>query len=165
MMIVDFVFGGDTYSKAIDIQKNVPPHDICFSFKRDTEYFYFCRNNIESGIVWKCDKNYSKLSEISISEYREWLDDYYNLQLPSLSFRDAVGRYMRVYGKENLNEKHPLNYTLKENDKKAAYALLKIFNYYSPIAELETQAKKSEEALKTFQKAQALINNKRHQIK
>lgn len=156
LMIVDFVFGGNTYSKAPDIQKNVPPHDIYFSFKRDTEYFYFCRNNIESRTVWKCDKNYSKLSEISISEYREWLDVYYNLQLPALSFRDAVGRYMRIYGKENLNERHPLNYTSKENDKKASYALLKMFDCYSPIAELETQAQKDEEKLKTFQKAQKL---------
>lgn len=63
---------------------------------------------------------------------------------------------MRIYGKENLNERHPLNYTSKENDKKASYALLKMFDCYSPIAELETQAQKDEEKLKTFQKAQKL---------
>ena len=35
LMIVDFVFGGDTYAKSKDIQRNVTAHDIYFSFKKD----------------------------------------------------------------------------------------------------------------------------------
>ncbi len=156
LMIVDFVFGGDTYANSKDIQKNLPKHDIYFSFKTNEEYYYFCRNNINADIVWKCDETNRKIYEMSIKEYRDWLAKFYQLLLPDLSFRDAVGRYMRIYGKENLNENHPLNYVARENDIKASYALLKLFNYYSPIAELERQFEKSNDALKIYKKAQNL---------
>lgn len=76
--------------------------------------------------------------------------------LPDLTFRDAVGRYTRVYGKENYDEKHPLTYVKTEKDKKAMYALLKLFNRYMPIAEVAKQADESSEKLKAYTKAQTM---------
>lgn len=103
LLIVDYVFGGSTYAKAMDIINNVGSHDIYFSFVFDGEIFRFCRNNIQSHTVWRCNDSYEKLEEISLNEYCSWLDSKYAIELPDLSFRDAVGRYIRVYGKNNCD--------------------------------------------------------------
>lgn len=155
LLIIDFVLGGDTYAKSYDILRNVGAHDVCFAFEFDKMY-YFARKNTESEAVWICNENYEKIKEISITEYREFLNEKYNLMLPDLTFRDAVGRYTRVYGKENYDEKHPLTYVKTEKDKKAMYALLKLFNRYMPVAEIAKQADESSEKLKAYTKAQTM---------
>ena len=156
LLVVDFVFGGNTYSKAIDILNNIGSHDIYFKFIFDEDSYYFCRNNYESSVVWICNENYEKQQAISLAEYCEKISNKYNLNLPFLSFRDAVGRYIRVYGKENCNEKRPLHYIPKESNNKSVITLLKLFNRYKTIAELENQSDLSKEALQTFNKAQSL---------
>ncbi len=156
LLIVDFVLGGDTYSSSNDIIQNVGQHDIFFTFSGDGENYYFARNNIEKNIVWKCNKDYGKITRLDIADYRNWLNSYYKLDLPSLNFRDAVGRYIRVYGKENCNEKRPLSYVNGEKPKKAKYALLKLFNFYSIIEDVAKQAALSSDRLKAYKKAQAL---------
>lgn len=156
LLIIDFVLGGSAYANSNDILHNVKEHDIFFSFLGGNKNYYFARNNIASNIIWVCDENYNKINQIDIVEYKEWLNNYYQLQLPSLSFRDSVGRYIRVYGKKNYNEKRPLNYTAKEADKKACYALLKLFDRYTPVAQVQVQADNSADALKAYKKAQAL---------
>lgn len=156
LLIVDYVFGGSTYAKAMDIINNVGSHDIYFSFVFDGEIFRFCRNNIQSHTVWRCNDSYEKLEEISLNEYCSWLDSKYAIELPDLSFRDAVGRYIRVYGKNNCDERHPLHYLATEKAEKACYALLKLFNKYAPLKEIEIEARKSDAELTTYKKAQAL---------
>lgn len=156
LLIVDYAFGGRTYFQAEDIIKNIGSHDIFFSFIFYGATYRFARNNIDLYNVWKCDEMYEKTSKISLDEYCNWLDMQYNIKLPALSFRDAVGRYIRVYGKGNCDEKHPLHYLANEKAEKACNALLKLFNEYLPLKEVETQAHTSEEALNTYKKAQSL---------
>lgn len=55
MLIIDYVFGGNTYSDAVDILKNVGEHDICFKFKFANAEFNFARSIMERNTVWKCD--------------------------------------------------------------------------------------------------------------
>lgn len=110
LLIVDFVFGGNTYARTADIINNIGSHDIYFSFVFDDETFRFCRNNIKDHIVWKCNDSYEMIEAINLSDYCKWLDSKYAISLLDLSFRDAVGRYIRVYGKNNCNEKRPLHY-------------------------------------------------------
>ena len=81
-------------------------HDIYFSFIFGEEIFKFCRNSINAHTVWKCNDSYEKVEEIGLSDYCKWLDSKYAISLPELSFRDAVGRYIRVYGKNNCDERH-----------------------------------------------------------
>ena len=156
LLIVDFVLGGDTYAKSLDILKNVDPHDVCFAFVKNEESFYFARKNTEPNIVWTCDSGYNKILQMSINEYRDWLNTLYELNLPDLSFRDAVGRYIRVYGKDNYDEKHPLNYVSDEADREAIYALLKLFDKYKPVSILSAQAEASAKKLKAYKKAQSM---------
>ncbi|MBQ6979641.1 MAG: DUF2326 domain-containing protein [Clostridia bacterium] len=156
MLIIDYVFGGNTYSDAFDIVNNVEEHDIYFKFKFANEMYYFSRSILDRNIVWKCDERYNKINSISLDEYCDWLSKMYDMKLYGLTFRNAVGRYIRVYGKENCDEKHPLHYTPKEKEKDAIWALLKLFDKYKPIEEIAIRAESSKKAYDTFDKAQKL---------
>ena len=156
LLIIDYVFGGSTYAQMTDIINNVGSHDIFFSFIFDGETFKFCRNSIQAHTVWKCNDSYEKVEEISLADYCKWLDSKYDIALPELSFRDAVGRYIRVYGKNNCDERHPLHYLATEKAEKACFALLKLFDAYSPLKEIEVEAQRSESELATYKKAQSL---------
>ncbi|MFX4263691.1 AAA family ATPase [Pelotomaculum propionicicum] len=154
LMIVDFVFGGSTYTKSADIIRNVGHHDIKFSFIFEKKQYWFIRNTLESNDLWYCDNSYKKIKSISLDQYCAWLKKEYGLSLPFLSFRDVVGRYIRVYGKENLNEKFPLHVVKDEKAKKASYALLKLFDLYTPIHELTGVYERSMDELNVYKKAQ-----------
>lgn len=156
LLIVDYALGGNTYSKADDIIRNVGSHDIFFSFEFDEQAFYFCRNSIDAQTVWECSNGYKKLKQITLAEYSSWLNTKYGIELPDLNFRNAVGRYTRVYGKNNCDEKHPLHYTPTEKSEKASIALLKLFNLYYPLKEVSQQLEQSESALEAYKKAQSL---------
>ncbi len=155
MLIVDFAFGGDTYTNAKDIQKNIGDHSIGFKFCFDNKDFFFLRSFIDRNIVWTCDEIYNKIDSMSVADYCNWLSNQYGLNLHKLSFRDAVGRYLRAYGKDNYDENYPLHATSKEKGEKATTVLLKLFDRYKLIDDLETRAKESKENLQTFTKAQA----------
>lgn len=156
LLIVDYVFGGSTYAGATDIIENVGPHDIYFSFVFGEKTFKFCRNSINANTVWKCNDSYEKVEEIGLSDYCKWLDSKYAISLPELSFRDAVGRYIRVYGKNNCDERHPLHYKAAEKAEKACMALLKLFDLYAPLKETEAVAQRSDAELTAYKKAQTL---------
>ena len=156
LMIVDYAFGGKTYSKADDITKNVGEHEIFFTFKFGDKFYKFCRNNINADKIWKCNDNNEKIEELDLKKYTQELSKLYNILLPDMSFRDAVGRYIRVYGKENCDEKHPLQYQKREKNEQAIFALLKLFNLYENIKKLKINANEADENLKIYKKAQSL---------
>ena len=104
----------------------------------------------------KCDENYNQIEAISLNDYRRWLSEKYHLNLFELSFREAVGRYIRVYGKKNYDENYPLHSDPKEKSSAAMISLLKLFNRYETIAALTEQAKQSEDKLSAYNKAQKL---------
>lgn len=154
LMIIDFVFGGKDYMlKSTDVQKNVGGHIIKFSFIFNKEKYYFLRNTDDLEEVSTCDAEYRVLKNITLKEYNEFLKDNYQIGLNDISFRDIVGRYSRIYGKENLNEKRPLDIVHNETAGAPINALLKLFNLYDAISELEILLKKSEAKLKAFKEA------------
>ena len=156
MLIIDFVFGGNTYAYATDILNNVAPHNICFMFEFDGKTHCFLRKNTESNIVWKCDNKYNPIESISKDTYCKWLANKYNIDIPQLSFRDAVGRYIRAYGKKNTNELRPLHSVPEEKGKNASLSLLKLLGRYQIISQLEVNAEQAQTALSVFEKAQKL---------
>ena len=154
LLIVDFVFGGNTYAHSKDIIENVGNHDINFTFKFDDEFFYFSRNVIDYKRIMICDEGYKAKQEISVEKFCQWLEQQYKMNIRNTTFRDIVSRYILVYGKNNANEKSPLQLYPNESMKDASYSLLKLFDYYRPIHELEKQAEKSKEELSVYKQAQ-----------
>lgn len=156
MLIIDFVFGGSTYSQATDILDNVGDHTISYKFVFNNAPYYFSRTFLDRNVVWKCDAEYNKTEPISTTEYCKWLASQYQLNLFELSLRDAVGRYIRAYGKDNCNEKLPLHVVPAEGYDTATTALLKLFNRYKIIFEIKDRAKNSADKLKIYTNAQRL---------
>lgn len=154
LLIIDFVYGGNTYAKAIDIKENVGNHDIFFAFKFENKLFKFCRNNFNPSVVSKCDENYKKIKDIPLKDFNNWLNEQYKMQLPDLTFREAISRYIRVYGKKNCDETKPLQAFESEKVENAIYALLKIFDKYTLIKDAIDKAKIAEEKDKTYSKAE-----------
>ncbi len=154
MLIVDFAFGGNAYTDATDILANVGEHIIGFKFCfNDKEYFY-SRSITDRNTVWECDSSYTQIKSISTADYCNILSQLYGVNMYKLTFRDVVGRYIRVYGKENYDEKHPLHATPKESGEKATTALLKLFDGYRVIDGLDARAKESAINLNTYSEAQ-----------
>ncbi len=155
LMIIDYVYGGKDYvMKSMDIQRNVGKHTIKFSFTFNGEKYFFSRNTDDTEYINVCDNKYEIVKKITVEQYTDKLKKLYGFSEKDISFRDVVGRYIRVYGKENLNEKHPLDVVRNEKAVQAVNALLKLYEMYGVIRELEELAKNKSDELKTFKSAQ-----------
>ncbi len=157
LMIIDFVFGGDDYvEKLTDVHTEVGEHRICFAFQFNDGMHFFSRSNVDYKNVQKCDKNYQPIKDglIPLNHYLVFLQTHYNMDLAGLTFRNAVGRFMRIYKRETLDEERPLHQAKQETEKAAIEGLLKLTDLYSGI---EAQSKITTEAkdkYSTFKKAQ-----------
>lgn len=155
LLAVDFAFGGDDYANQKTIQKEIGDHIIKFCFVFDGIPHYFSRSTSKPKIVEICDKNYIPTGQqIKIAEFRSMLFNFYGITLSGILFRDIVGRYFRIYGKENSNEKRPLAVVWEETDEKSIKALLKLYDRFSSIEEAGTQFEKLKEHRKAIVKAQ-----------
>lgn len=136
LMIIDFVFGGDDYvEKLTDVQTEVGEQRICFAFQFKDGVHYFSRSDVDYKNVQKCDKDYRQLKDglISINQYLSFLQTHYDMDLEGLTFRNAIGRSIRVYKRETLDEEHPLHQAKQETAKSAIEGLLKLTDLYSGI--------------------------------
>lgn len=154
LLIIDYVFGGDTYKNS-DASHKLGNHKINFTFKFHDKYSYFSRDIVNCNEVSVCDKDYNKECTISIDLFRKWLFAMYNIDLPSVSFRDVISRYLRIYGKDNYSELEPLNSYSKETGEKAITALEKLFNVYSKIEEYKNIESVKKEKQKVFKSARS----------
>lgn len=152
LLIVDFAFGGKTYATNDDILKNLGNHTICFSFSFNGSQYHFKRSIADSNYVHVCDSNYEANERISLKEYNDWLSKMYAIETDS--FRNAVSRYIRVYGKDNCNEKKPLNGFAKEKDETAILSLLKLLDSYNELSLIENRFNKCKEEKKALDVAQ-----------
>lgn len=156
LMILDFVFGGKDYvKKDTDVQKNVGSHIIKFIFEFNNQEYYFSRSTKNFLSVNVCNEKFEpqKDKQMTLEEYLGFLAKNYGLNLPGLSFRNAVGRFIRVYNRQTINEKKPLQNATQEAGKQQVYGLLKLFNKYASIEEREIAAEKAEKAYSVFKNA------------
>lgn len=165
LLIIDFVFGGDEYLNS-DAVNQVGVHEINFMFEFSKKY-YFSRDTANKSTVYKTDQNFNHLEEISIAEFRDFLKEQYQLDFYLGSFREAIGRYFRIYGKGNHNEKDPLKAAPNEPTNKAIKALEKLYDsyrileeYQKAINDLKTKIKASEDAKKQNIISYGSIKNK-----
>lgn len=154
LLVIDFVFGGNTYNTTTDIISHVGNHTICFCFSFNSKKYYFKRDTAEAATVHVCDNEYNITKDITTGEFQEFLKDSYNINIEDLSWRQLVGLYMRIYGKPNLKETEPL-FNKGTQQSKDVQNLLKTFDKFE---ECSSQFKIKEEAsnkFSAFQKAQS----------
>lgn len=154
LMIIDFAFGGNDYiDRSVDVQKHIGRHVIQFAFTFHEHTHYFSRDTFAHDRVNQCDAEYRVVTDMSIDAFRKFLFDGYGISLPSTSFRDVVTRYSRVYGRANLDEKHPLRAVPKEREEDAIAALLKLFDLYANVEELRKALAEARDRSATFTKS------------
>jgi len=154
LLVIDFVFGGNTYNTTTDIISHVGNHTVCFCFSFNSKKYYFKRDTAEAATVHVCDNEYNIMKDITTGEFQEFLKDSYNINIDDLSWRQLVGLYMRIYGKPNLKETEPL-FNKGTQQSKDVQNLLKTFDKFE---ECSSQFKIKEEAsnkFSAFQKAQS----------
>ena len=129
LLAVDFCFGGDDY---VNIEKNnvvtfVKHHVIKFAFKFGDVIERYSRSTINPTEVMVCDANYKETVRVmSINDFQTHLFHAYHIQTAENSFRSIVGRFARVYGRDNYNEQEPLEY----GDEKVASAIKALAQLY-----------------------------------
>lgn len=155
LMIIDFVFGGNDYvTKSINAQANIGSHTINFSFEFSDRLHYFSRSTTDPSQVNICDEHYQPLSVISKDDYTRFLSQKFNLDLPGLTLRNAISRFFRIYGRETLDPKLPLQNATKERQEAGIDGLLKLFDRYKFVAAQKKLTEQADLAEKSFKAAQ-----------
>ncbi|WP_175681487.1 DUF2326 domain-containing protein [Burkholderia cenocepacia] len=155
LMVVDFVFGGDSFLElnkdAIDALEH---HDYEFCFCFDKVNFYFRRQTINPRIVFRCDEKYNAIEQIDIKDYSAWLKGCYLGQRDDVTFRQMVGLFSRVWPKPNVtNVRHPLHVIPTQSSSECVGNLIKFFGRYGEIASAQTAAAKKESEKKALDNA------------
>lgn len=152
LLIIDFVFGGGSYLDSDAVSK-VGLHTINFEFEFDGEPYFFSRSTTQKSTVNKCDEQFNPIKEINIKDFKEFLQEQYDVDFYGSSFRELISRYFRIYGKSNHDEKKPLHSTPKEKNVEAIAALEKLFNSYEVIESYRAELKKVSDKLDALKKA------------
>ncbi|GIP62690.1 hypothetical protein J32TS6_12450 [Virgibacillus pantothenticus] len=154
LMILDFIFGGNTYtSHNSDVKTNLGHHNFGITFKFNNKEYHFVRGTERPEIVYRSNKEYESLQEISINDYTKELKLHYGLESDQLTFRSAVSTFSRVWGKENYNVKKPLHSFPQEKFIQTVTNLIKLFNKYDVIELHDKELKKLEEQKKVLNSA------------
>lgn len=85
LLIVDFVFGGDTYKNS-DAVSHIGNHTIKFAFQFGDTIYHFARNIVNASEVTVCDEKYNPIENIKINDFRKKLFDLYHIGLPYTTF-------------------------------------------------------------------------------
>lgn len=121
LLIVDFCFGGEDYinPKICKAKEKLHSHTINFAFKFGDRIDYFCRRTDTPSEVGICNSQYEILRTQSLTEFKNYLLIAYDIKTPFISFREMVGRFLRIYGRENYPD-----FLAKMND--GSYQLIEV---------------------------------------
>lgn len=154
LMVLDFVYGGESFLEHNkDVVDELGHHDYFFTFEFGKDSYSFRRGTHTPELVYSCDKNYQELEPLSIEDYTAFLKKSYTLEDVDLSFRSTVSLFSRVWGKENLDVKHPLHSFKSQKPSDCVTNTIKLFKKYEPIRLLAENAKNKGDERTTINKA------------
>lgn len=143
LMIVDFVFGGNTYiTHNKDVVIKLGNHEFNFTLEFNEEKLYFSRGTENSKVVYECNEKYEKIMDIPLEAYTANLKKFYEISAKEISFRDAVSLYSRVWGKGNYDVKKSFHTVGNESFLVAVARVIKLFNKYGEISKEDKELKK-----------------------
>jgi len=154
LMVIDFIFGGETFLEHNkDVVRELGDHDYNFSLKFGDATYYFRRGTFKPDLIYTCNDKYEEKQPLSIEEYKTFLYSQYLLTDIDLSFRSIVSLFSRIWGKENLDVKHPLHSFKSQNSSECITNTIKLFKLYGSINTLSENAKRKGEESSTIGKA------------
>ena len=139
LLVIDFVFGGRDYvTLNDDVIKNIGHHTIEFAFEFSNKIYKFSRSTDEPGFVVECDEDYQpkSKSKMKLDTYCEFLAKQYGMDGLSATFRELVGGYFRIYGRNNYDERHPLRAHGNDTMEAGIRRLLQLYGKYDEIGNL-----------------------------
>jgi predicted nucleic acid-binding Zn-ribbon protein len=138
LLILDFVFGGDHYTKtAKDVFERIGHHQINIEFEFGGQSYFFFRTTNRPNAINRCDSKYKVvIKEMTVPEYRDFLFHEYKITLPNIKFNEIVERFFRIYGQGNHNEHKPLQIE-RESMATAVEYLMKLLDMYEDIYNLK----------------------------
>lgn len=139
LLVVDFCFGGDDYinPKICKAKEKLHSHTINFAFKFGNKIDYFCRSTKTPSEIGICDSEYKVQRIQTLKEFKDYLLEAYGITTPGVSFREMVGRFLRIYGRENYAERYPLKYG-DVKPEASIKTLEKMFNVFAFIEEYKS---------------------------
>lgn len=153
LLIVDFVFGGDTYSKS-DAVRELGNHTIYFTFEFNGKDYRFARSTESSADIGVLDSDNKIVDTKTKDDFIKWLAQHYHLDYEGLKFRNTLSRFFRIYGKNNYSELRPLQTRGgTEAQKEAIKVLVALFNRYEEVNAFEEQIRDADERITAFRQA------------
>lgn len=152
LLAIDFALGGNSYVSD-DLKENVGDHIVEFSFQFGNDIYYFSRSTDNIEMVNKCDSSYRPVEIWKKEQYAQWLKEKYGCGNTSISFREIVSLYSRIYGKGNATENKPLNIVSEETKSKAIRRLLGVFEVLDDLEALEQAKDEAETKVKVMSDA------------
>ncbi|MCM3732351.1 DUF2326 domain-containing protein [Fictibacillus nanhaiensis] len=154
LMIVDFIFGGNTYiTHNKDVVTKLGHHTFLYILEFNNLKLFFKRGTEDPNTVYKCTNDFKIQEAISLTDYNNRLYQYYGLESKQLSFRQAVSLFSRVWGKQNYDVKRPLHNHHSEKNSLTVTRLIKLFNKYDSIANEDSVLKDLNDSKKAINKA------------
>ncbi|WP_257254751.1 DUF2326 domain-containing protein [Endozoicomonas sp. SESOKO3] len=152
LMVIDFIYGGsDFLEHNYDVVEEFGHHEYLFSFLFD-DRFYFKRGTYAPDLIYVCDEEYNEVKPIEKKEYTDFLQEKY-ASPKSISFRSCVAGFSRVWGKENLNPRKPLQYFSGQSAGESINNIIKIYDQFESISEISAQLSQKTEENRSLNKA------------
>lgn len=135
LMVIDFVQGGNSFLKdEAGAIKALGHHYYNFSFVFSGQSYFFSRSTDASDVVYTCDKDYARLSELRLEDYRKKLSEFYGLASLESSYRSVVSPFSRIWKKGGLEPDQPFVGAPKEPSGTAISRLIDLFGRSSDIS-------------------------------
>ncbi len=135
LMVIDFAQGGNDFLKdEAGAIKALGHHYYNFSFVFAGQSYFFSRSTDASDVVHVCDKDYARLSELPVEDYRRKLKEFYGLASLDSSFRSVVNPFSRIWKKGGLDPDQPFISDPKEPTGTAIGRLIDLLERSSDIA-------------------------------
>ncbi len=135
LMVIDFVQGGDSFIKdEAGAIRALGHHHYNFSFVFAGQPYFFSRSTAVSDVVYVCDNDYVRLTELPVEDYRRILKAHYGLASLTSSFRSIVSPFARIWKKGGLEPDQPFVSSPKEASGTAVSRLIDLFDRSADIA-------------------------------
>lgn len=144
LMLIDFAFGGSDFPKKCDdVIKNVGHLDIGAEFVFDKGYSFVRSTQTPESVYYVEGEQL-----LTLKEFTAFLKNKYLTSNSEISFRECVSGFFRIYQRDNYNHKRPLDLTVREKWEVVRKRILRMFNMYWVISNLEQERAVAQKTLK-----------------
>jgi len=155
LMVIDFLLGGDTFlDHNSDVMDELGHHKYFAKFLVADRVHAFCRETGTPDVVFKCTGDYQIVESMTIREYRTFLNSAYGTDALGVTFRAIASPFCRIWGKDNLNPKRPLDTHKNTKAVDALNLALRIYRKYETVEPLERALAEESSKKTALQKAQ-----------